>query len=189
MTAQRNGLVHFIKNSYALRRSMLLHMIVSAVLFFVILFFVFHTTVVQSNEKELNEAQASLTQAQMLNDTYLRSISDYMIQAMDAYELQGTLYGTTFTEYLSIRSRSTYENLTDVSNLISSVELVNYNTQTVLDGNGRYSFDKFGDSELLELLEQFTPSSRTRLFYYPRVMNTVPTRARPNYKAVISMIY
>ena len=168
---------------------MLLHMIVSAVLFFVILFFVFHTTVVQSNEKELNEAQASLTQAQMLNDTYLRSISDYMIQAMDAYELQGTLYGTTFTEYLSIRSRSTYENLTDVSNLISSVELVNYNTQTVLDGNGRYSFDKFGDSELLELLEQFTPSSRTRLFYYPRVMNTVPTRARPNYKAVISMIY
>ena len=134
---------------------MLLHMIVSAVLFFVILFFVFHTTVVQSNEKELNEAQASLTQAQMLNDTYLRSISDYMIQAMDAYELQGTLYGTTFTEYLSIRSRSTYENLTDVSNLISSVELVNYNTQTVLDGNGRYSFDKFGDSELLELSTPF----------------------------------
>lgn len=61
---------------------MLLHMIVSAVLFFVILVFVFHTTVVQSNEMELNEAQASLTQAQMLNDTYLRSISDYMIQAM-----------------------------------------------------------------------------------------------------------
>ena len=168
---------------------MLLHMIVSAVLFFMILFFVFHTTVVQSNEKELNEAQASLTQAQMLNDTYLRSISDYMIQAMDAYEVQGTLYGTTFTEYLSIRSRSTYETLTDVSNLISSVELVNYNTQTVLDGNGRYSFDKFGDSGLLELLEQYTPSFRTRIYFYPRSMNTAPTRTRINNKPVISIIF
>ena len=103
--------------------------------------------------------------------------------------MQGTLYGTTFTEYLSIRSRSTYETLTDVSNLISSVELVNYNTQTVLDANGRYSFDKFGDSELLELLEKYTPSSRTRIYFYPRVMNTAPTRTRTNNKSVISIIF
>ncbi len=189
VTAQKTGLVHFLKNSYALRRSMLLHMIVSAILFIVILFFVFHTTVVQSNEKELNEAQASLTRAQMLNDTYLRSISDYLIQAMDSYEVQGTLYGTTFSEYLSIRSRSTYETLTDVSNLISNIELINYNTQTVLDGNGRYSFDTFGDSELLELLEKYTPSSRTRIYFYPRVMNTAPTRTKINHKSVISILF
>lgn len=178
-----------LKSSYALRRSMLIHLIVSALLFTIILFFTFQDTVVRANEKELQEAQASLSQAQMLNDTYLRSISDYMVQAMDTYEVQGLLYSADFTEYLSIRSRNVYETLTDVSSLVSSVQLVNYNTKTVLDGNGRYSFDLYGDADLLALLSSLEPSSRTRIYFYPRQMNTAASQVKKTIKPVVSMIF
>lgn len=168
---------------------MVIHFAVSFLLFLLILIFVFHNTVIRANEKELKEAQASIDQAWTLNDTYLRSISDYLVQALDTYEVQGLLYSADFTDYLSIRSRKVYESLVNISRLVSSVELVNYNTRTVLDGNGRYSFDRFGDAGLLALLSSMEPSFRTRVYFYPRQMNTVPTRARITEKPVISMIF
>ena len=189
LTGKKKTLPGLLKSSYALRRSMLIHLIVSVLLFTIILFFTFQDTVVRANEKELQEAQASLTHAQMLNDTYLRSISDYMVQEMDSYEVQGLLYSAGFTNYLSIRSRKVYDTLKDVSNLISSVQLVNYNTKTVLDGNGRYSFDLYGDQGLLTLLSTIEPSSRTRIYFYPRQMNTAASQIKSNIKAVVSMIF
>ena len=189
MTEKKQGISGTLRNSYALRRSMLIHLGVSLILFLVILIFTFQTTVVSANTRELAEAQSSLNQAEILNNTYIRSISDYMIQAMDTYEVQGLLYSAGFTNYLSIRSRNVYEGLADVSDLVSSLELVNFNTRTVLDANGRYSFDTFGDAELLSLLSGYSPSSRTRIYFYPRIMNTAATRTRTVNKSVISLIF
>ena len=189
MADKRHGLSAALRSSYALRRSMLIHLGVSLVLFLILLIFTFQTTVVSTNTRELAEAQSSLNQAEMLNSTYIRSISDYLIQAMGTYEVQGLLYSANYTNYLSIRSRTVYEGLVDVSDLVSSLELVNFNTRTVLDGNGRYSFDTFGDTELLSLLSAFTPSSRTRVYFHPRIMNTAPTRVRIVNKPVISLIF
>ena len=118
MTEKKQGISGTLRNSYALRRSMLIHLGVSLILFLVILIFTFQTTVVSANTRELAEAQSSLNQAEMLNNTYIRSISDYMIQAMNTYEVQGLLYSAGFTNYLSIRSRNVYEGLADVSDLV-----------------------------------------------------------------------
>ncbi len=189
MPDRRHRFSEIIRSSYALRRSMVIHLGVSLVLFFCILVFTVNATVVRANERELAEVRASLKQAETLNDAYLRSISDFMTRALGTYEVQGLLYSRDYTDYLSIRSRQVYDSLANVSNLISSLELVNFNTRTVLDGNGRYSFEHFGDAELLSLLAELSPSSRTIVRFHPRTMNTVPTRVRTVSRQVISLIF
>lgn len=183
------ALIQEFRTSKALRRALCIHMGVIIVLFVVVLTIVVNGLLNRSNMQWINEAATSLEQANALNEFSIRSISDYMLRRMDDYDMLRLLFGADYPQTLSIHSRSIYENLTNVSELIRNVQLVNFNTQTVLDGNGRYPFDRYGDQTLLTLLNTLTPSNHTRVYYYPRVMNTSASTISPVERKVISMIY
>lgn len=190
MAAGRNYLLQELKSSRALRRTLCIFMAVTLVVFVTVLVISTNQMVRSSNEQRQRQAEASLQQINVLNDTTVRSITEFMLtRLMESYEVRALVYGKEFTPYLSIHCRSIYDQLADVSDLIYNVQLVNYSTQTVLDHTARYPFDSYGDQTVLELLSTLTPSNRTLIYYYPRVMNTSASQTHPNNRQVISMIF
>lgn len=189
MSARPGELWAEIRASHSLRRVLYIVMAVTTVLFVVILSVTVRQMVSESNVQWQLEANASLQHAQAINDTNIRGILDYTLQRMDSYEVRGLLYSSEYPLQLKIRARDTYEQLTCISSLIRNVQLINYQTGTVMDHNGRFSLDTYGDQDILALLETLEPSSHTRVYYYPRVMNTRATRTITDARRVISMIF
>lgn len=189
MTVRPGSLLAELKTSHSLRRAMYIYMAVTVVLFVVILTVTVNQTVARNNEQWQLEAEASISQARTLNNSNVRSISDYMLQRLESYEVRGLLYSAEYSTYLNIRARDIYDQLTSISSLVKSIQLINFKTNTVIDQNGRYRCDVYGDQGILELLRGLEPSSHTRIYYYPRVMNFSASQITPVDKQVISMIY
>lgn len=189
MAIRPGSLLTELKTSHSLRRAMYIYMTVTVVLFVIILSMTVHQTVSSNNEQWQMEARASIRQAQALNNSSVRSISDYMLQRMESYEVRGLLYSADYTAFLNIHARDIYDQLTGISNLVKSIQMINYQTNTVIDHNGRYRFDLYGDQGILTLLESLEPSSHTRIYFHPRVMNFSASKVRPVEKRVISMVY
>lgn len=189
MATGRSRLLQEFKRSHTLRRTLSIFMAVTVVMFIAVLVLSTNQMVNDSNTQHQRQATASLQQAETLNNTAVRSISDYMLTRLESYEVRGILYGREYTPYLAIHCRDIYDQLTNISDLIHSVQMVNFSTSTVLDHNGRYTFSRYGDQDLLILLGTIEPSNRTRIYYYPRVMNTSASRVTPVQRNVISMIF
>lgn len=178
-----------VKNSHAIKRALLIYMIVTAVLFMLILIVTVNQTITSNNKQWQLEAKESIKQAQSMNNVTVRNISDYMQQQMDTYDVLSLLYGGDYSMYQRIRVRDVYEQLAGVSSLVKNVQLINFQTQTVIDHNGRFQFEHYCDLELFNILDNLTPSHHTRIYYYPRVMNTAASLSKPSELQVISMIY
>lgn len=178
-----------VKNSHAIKRALLIYMIVTALLFMVLLIVTVNQTISSNNKQWQLEAKESIKQAQAMNDVSVRNISDYMQKQMDTYDVLSLLYSSDHTMYQRIRVRDVYEKLANVSSLVKNVQLINFRTQTIIDHNGRYSFEHYGDQGLFILLDSLTPSHHTRVYYHPRMMNTSAMANKPNEQQVISMIY
>lgn len=190
MAASRNYLLQELKTSRVLRRTLCIFMAVTLVVFVTVLVISTNQMIRSSNDQRQRQAEASLQQIDVLNDTTVRSITEFMLtRLMESYEVRALVYGADFTPYLSIHSRSIYDQLADINDLIYNVQMVNYSTQTVLDQNGRYAFDRYGDQALLEWLGTLTPSNRTLIYYYPRFMNSSASQTYPVNRQVISMIF
>ncbi|MGN1019048.1 MAG: helix-turn-helix domain-containing protein [Aristaeellaceae bacterium] len=189
MSSRHGELWAEIRASHSLRRVLYIVMAVTTVLFVIILSVTVRQMVMQNNVQWQLEADSSLKHAQAINDTNIRGILDYTLQRMDSYEVRGLLYSPEYPVQLKIRARDVYEQLTCVSSLIRNVQLINYQTGTVMDHNGRFSLEGYGDQDILAFLDTLTPSSHTRVYYYPRLMNTKATRTITDERRVISMIF
>lgn len=189
MSSKPSELWGELKNSHATKRALLIYMAVTAVIFMVILTLTVNQTISSNNRQWQLEAQASIEQIQSLNEVSVRSISDYMQQQMDTYDLLSLLYSADYSMYMKIHVRDVYEQLANVSTLVKNVQIINFQTQTIIDHNGRFSFEHYGDQSILALLEGLTPSHHTRIYYHPRVMNTTSSLLATTEKRVISLIY
>lgn len=178
-----------IKNSSAVRRALVIYMMVTAILFMLLLIVTVNQTINSNNKQWQLEAQESIKQAQSMNNVSVRNISDYMLQQMDNYDVLSLLYGSDYSMYQRIRVRDVYEQLANISTLVKNVQLINFQTRTIIDHNGRYSFEHYGDQGLFTLLDSLTPSYHTRVYYYPRVMNIAASLSKPSEQQVLSMIY
>ena len=152
MTVRPGSLLAELKTSHSLRRAVYIYMAVTVVLFIVILTVTVNQTVSRNNEQWQQEAEASISQARTLNNSSVRSISDYMLQRLESYEVRGLLYSAEYSTYLNIRARDIYDQLTSISSLVKNIQLINFKTNTVIDQNGRYRCDVYGDQGILELL-------------------------------------
>lgn len=189
MASKSGALLSELKTSHSLRRALYIYTAVTLVLFVAILMVTVNQTLSRNNEQWQTEAKASIQQAHALNHSSVRSISDYMLQRLESYEVRGLLYSADYTTYLNIRARDIYDQLTSISSLVKNIQMINFKTNTVVDQNGRYPCEIYGDQSILGLLEGLSPSSHTRLYYYPRVMNTSASQIAPVERKVISMIY
>lgn len=176
-------------SSRTLRRMLLLYVCISLVLFVTILSVLSVRMVRKERETRIVEARVNLDRAEHVNENYIRSILNYGVLALDDYGVRGLLYSNEFTPYLSINSRSIYTQVANISNLVTGVQFVNFNTRTVLDANGRYAFQNYGDQELLAWLEARKPSNFSPTYFYPRRMNQAAMSAPPNRKMVLSAVY
>ena len=174
--------------SRTLRKTFLIHLAVSLFAFMLILAFLTSYEAKRTDEKWLGVAADSLRQAEAINNSYLLSLTEYMTNQLEnEYRVRSLIYNSTYTQYQSVYSRTVYEQLAASSQLIKTVQLVNFNTCTVLDNNGRFSFDGYTDSELLMLLQSLTPR-HSPYFFYPRQMNASGlSGSTPS--SVISMIF
>ena len=178
-----------VKNSHTIKRALLIYMIVTTVMFMLILIVTVNQTITSNNKQWQLEAHESIKQAQSMNNVSVRNISDYMQQQMDTYDVLSLLYSADYSMYQRIRVRDVYEQLANISSLVKNVQLINFQTKTIIDHNGRFPFEYYGDRGLFTLLESLTPSHHTRIYYYPRMMNTSAVLNKPNEQRVISMIY
>ncbi len=186
--SDRAGFVRELTSSRTLRKMLGLYVAISLVLFVVLLsVFCFQLTE-RMHQDRLRGARATLDTAEQMNDHYVRSIINYGIQSLDDYEVRGLLYSNDFSSYLSINSRNIYNQVAGISGLLANVQFVNNNTRTVLDSNGRYSFDVYADEALLAWLETMSPSPRTPVYFHPRLMNQ-SSRLHPSERLVVSTVY
>ena len=188
MMIEQPALIRDIRSSRALRKTLLIYIAVTMVLFMAILFFYISNSINEDNEQWLQVAEATLEQARATNATYIHSLTDYMLQYIESYEVRATLYNAEYSQYLSVRSRNVYTQLTSISSLVRNAQFVNFNTDTVLDANGRFAFNIYGDAEVLDLISSLQPSIYITV-YHPREMNVASMRLSPVRRKVISMIY
>ncbi|MGN0779005.1 MAG: helix-turn-helix domain-containing protein [Aristaeellaceae bacterium] len=189
MSAKGGKLWAEVKASHSLRRVLYIVMTVTTAMFIIILMLTVGQMVSRNNEHWQQEADASLQHAQSLNETSIRNVLDFVLQRMQDYDVHGLLYSSTYPMSLRVHTRDIYEQLTCISSVIRNVQLINFQTGTVIDHNGRFTLDRYGDQDILTLLSTLPPSSHTRVYYYPRLMNIRPSQVIVDRRKVISMIY
>ncbi len=189
MAHRPTELIQEFKTSHTLQRALWIYMGVTVLVFTVLLAAFINQIVDENNAQWQHDAEVTLQQTKTLNDSSIRSISDYIQQRMDSYDVRSLIYNAEYTTYQAIRSRDIYLQLTSVSGMVWNIQLINFNTRTVLDNNGRYSFDVYGDQGILTILDSITPSQHTRIYYQPRSMNTAATTIVPLERNVISLIF
>ena len=161
MAANRVYVLRDLKNNRTLRHTIYIFLAVTCTVSMVILFLFTNQMLNSGNDQKQRQAEASIRQIELINNTSISSMSQYMFSRMaESYDISGLLYSSDYTKYLLVNSRKIYEQLANINELILNVQLVNYSTQTVLDQNGRYAFANYGDYELLEFLDTLTSTNR-----------------------------
>ncbi len=189
MAANRVYVLRDLKNNRTLRHTIYIFLAVTCTVSMVILFLFTNQMLNSGNDQKQRQAEASIRQIELINNTSISSMSQYMFSRMaESYDISGLLYSSDYTKYLLVNSRKIYEQLANINELILNVQLVNYSTQTVLDQNGRYAFANYGDYELLEFLDTLTSTNRVMVYCYPRTMNTSSSKSEPTNTKVISMV-
>lgn len=130
----------------------------------------------------------TITQVHNFNQTTLKDIVAYCYTILDTPTMSNILYGDTYNSTLALSATELNDNLLKISSLINSVYFINFNTDTIIDHNGRTAISNHTDSGIFDILREMTPSIRP-LFCYPRYIdNLVNNKAYTNVP-VLTMIF
>lgn len=135
--------------------------------------------------KQMNEQ--NIEQAYAFNSSILQDIFNYSYNMLDNATVRKVLYGKVYDTVTAMEARNVYDDFLKMNGIISSLDFINYTTDTVLTKSGRISFSHYADQGLLELIATLTPG-KTPVLCYPReAPYSNGTRYEP--KRVLSMIY
>jgi len=111
-----------------------------------------------------------LTQAYNVNDTTLKDIISYGYYLLDDSAITSILYTESESSTAASIAIKACKDLHQISSLIKSVYLINFNTHIITDQSGmRLSIDFYHDQEIFAIFQDMIPS-QTPLFFYPRSM-------------------
>lgn len=112
----------------------------------------------------------TITQAYNVNQTTLKGLIGYCYNIMDMMSMSNILYGDNYNSTIALEAKELNDGIRMSNPLVNSVYFINFNTDTILDHNGRTATINHTDREIFELLDNMTPSIRP-LFCYPRTIN------------------
>lgn len=121
----------------------------------------------ENNRTILGFAGENIGQARSFNESVLHDISDFAYRMLDEVHTYQLLYGDGYNINTSIAARDTYDRIQFSNSMITSVDFINFTTNSVLTRTNRMSLDDYYDTELLAYIEALEPGRRP-VFYQPR---------------------
>lgn len=127
------------------------------------------TSEINNNQRSFFSDLQDQTVAQTINvnHTILMDIVRYCDELMENAEVRNLLYCDEYDLVSYYKYRSTLNLVQNISSMIHSVYFVNFNAQTVCDRDGYTPIASHNDQELMNVLENITPSL-SPVFGYPR---------------------
>ncbi|MCC8046520.1 MAG: helix-turn-helix domain-containing protein [Clostridiales bacterium] len=108
-------------------------------------------------------------QARAFNESSLYDISSYCYNLLENNaSLKKLLYSSEYDTLTAINSRELYDTIRNVSSMVVSCDLINYSSGTVLTRTSRTTIDQYADQDLLDYLEELSPS-RNPVYWIPRI--------------------
>lgn len=140
-----------------------------------VIFIIFIAILFVSNNQDYREMledmqEQTISQSYNINQTTLKDIISFCYTTLENPSMNAILYGDNSSVALAMDASELIDSLRNASSLVSSVYFINFRSRTIIDQNGRSSFENHIDGEIFEILERMTPSTRP-VFLLPRTID------------------
>lgn len=153
-----------------------------------LIFSVLLLSVIQNqNYESLSEINTqNVAQARAFNNSTLADIANYGYNMLENATVRKLLYNDPLELSTSIIARDTYDSISFINSMITSLDFINFCTETVLTRSQRLSLEQYYDQDLLDYISNMVPNRRP-VYFQPR--ETYVNGSHQTASRVLSIIY